>query len=104
MPAGDEGARTKEGGDAKDVGRKKGNLRDWGPPSPATLLGAAGPGTGLRQEEQTISLKVMVSPGFSALLGMCTRRFCSARLSREPPDLFPVSNKARFSDSASNTP
>lgn len=45
MPAGDEGARTKEGGDAKDVGRK-GNLRDWGPPSPATLLGAAGPGTG----------------------------------------------------------
>lgn len=62
------GARTKEGGDAKDTGRKKENLRDWGPPSPVTLLGAAGPGTGLRQEEQTISLKVTVSPGFSALL------------------------------------
>ena len=98
------GARTKEGGDAKDTGRKKENLRDWGPPSPATLLGAAGPGTGLRQEEQTISLKVTVSPGFSALLGMCTRCLFSARLSREPPDLFPFSNKAHFSDSASNTP
>ena len=99
-----EGSKDKEGGDAKDIGRKKENLSVWGLPSPVTLLGAADPRTGLRQEEQTISLKVMVSPGFSALPGMCARCLFSARQAESPQTYFLLATRPHFSQSTSNTP